>query len=125
MAAATAFLPWESALGWLGKIFGVGTKATEAGVTVLGKYPDYVNLASKLGAKRFNIPMEIWNKMTAAEQWAANVKFLERAISRGDKIVLSNAVKDINQVTGAFKKELEYLIKRGYRLSSDGSQMLK
>jgi RHS repeat-associated protein len=125
VSALFSLAPVDMVVGWFGKLFGVGTKATEAGVTVLGKYPDYIDLASKLGAKRFNIPMEIWNKMSAAEQWAANVKFLERAISRGDKIVLSNAVKDIKQVTGAFKQELEYLISRGYRLSSDGLQMLK
>ena len=95
------------------------------GITVLGKYPDYINLASELGAKRFNIPTNIWNKMTATEQWAANTKFLDRMIARGDKIILSNPVTDINKVTGAFRKELDYLIDKGYRLNSDGTQMIK
>ena len=99
--------------------------AAKGGTTVLGKYPDYINLASELGAKRFNIPTNIWNKMTAAEQWGANVKFLDRMIARGDKIVLSNRVTDINKVTGAFRKELDYLMGKGYKLSSDGLQMIK
>jgi RHS repeat-associated protein len=99
--------------------------AAKMGTTVLGKYPDYINLAGELGAKRFNIPANIWNKMTPAEQWAANVKFLDRMIARGDKIVLSNRVTDINKVSGAFRKELDYLTGKGYRLSSDGMQMIK
>lgn len=95
------------------------------GTTVLGKYPDYINLASELNAKRFNIPTEIWRKMTPAEQWAANQKFLDRMITRGDNIVLSNKVTDINSVSGAFRKELDYLMGKGYRLSSDGGSIIK
>ncbi len=108
---------------------GVSKIADEAfasnGVTVLGKYPDYLNIASELGANKFQIPAKIWNSMSAAEQWAANMKFLDRAIGRGDVIVLSNRVTDINKVSGAFRQELDYLINRGYRLSSDGLKMVK
>jgi RHS repeat-associated protein len=100
-------------------------QVTKQGTTVLGKFPDYMNLAEKLGARRFNIPTNIWDKMTLSEQWAANVKFLDRVIARGDKIVLSNRVTDINKVTGAFRKELDYLVGKGYRLGSDGLQMIK
>ena len=102
-----------------------GFAAKQEGITVLGKHPDYINLAGELGARRFNIPTNIWNKMSAAEQWAANQKFLDRMILRGDKIVLSNRVTDINEVSGAFRKELDYLIDKGYRLSDDGLQMIK
>jgi hypothetical protein len=63
--------------------------------------------------------------MSSAEQWGANVKFLDRAIARGDKIILSNKVTDISKVTGAFRKELNYLIEKGYKLSSDGLEMIK
>ncbi|MDR0715108.1 MAG: hypothetical protein LBF89_12780, partial [Bacteroidales bacterium] len=100
-------------------------KAVTKGVTVLGKYPDYINLASEIGAKRFNISTNIWNKMTAADQWIANVKFLDRAIERGDIIVLSNRVTNISNVTGSFRRELDYLISKGYKLSSSGLQMIK
>jgi hypothetical protein len=99
--------------------------AAESGTTVLGKFPDYINLAGELGAKRFSIPTNIWNNMSAAEQWAANTKFLDRMIARGDKIILSNPVLDINKVTGAFRKELDYMIGKGYRLNSGGTQLIK
>ncbi len=95
------------------------------GKTVLGKFPDYLKLADKLNARRFNIPEHIWAKMTDQQRWAANVKFLDRMIARGDDIILSNPVKDINIVTGAFRKELDYLIGKGFRISKDGTHMIK
>jgi hypothetical protein len=101
------------------------TNAATTGITVLGKYPDYLNLAEQLGARRFNVPTNIWNRMSAAEQWTANTKFLDRTILRGDKIILSNPVSDINKVSGAFRQELDYLIGKGYRLSSAGTQLIK
>jgi hypothetical protein len=63
--------------------------------------------------------------MTPAEQWAANVKFLDRTIARGDNIILANPVKNINNVSGYFRKELDYLIGKGYRLSKDGTQLIR
>jgi hypothetical protein len=100
-------------------------KISKSGKTVLGKYPDYLNLSDEIGAKRFNIPTEVWNKMTKAEQWTANKKFLDRMIKRGDDIVLSNPVKNIDDVSGAFRQELDYLTEQGFRLSKDGSMMIK
>ncbi len=52
-------------------------------VVVLGKYPDYINLADDLVARRFNVPDWVWNGMSDAERWAANQRFLDRAIARG------------------------------------------
>lgn len=101
------------------------TQAAKTGQTVLGKYPDYINFAKQLGARVFDIPMGIWDKMSDAEKWAANVKFLDRLIARGDEIILSNPVKNVNEVTGSFRKELDYLIQQGYRLSEDGTRMTK
>ncbi|WP_233138224.1 DUF6443 domain-containing protein [Mucilaginibacter sp. MD40] len=97
----------------------------EIGTTVLGKYPEYINLANQLNAKRFSIPINIWNKMSQAEQWQANVKFLDRMIARGDNIVLANRVTNLEEVSGAFRKELDYLIKKGYKISSDGLKMVR
>jgi hypothetical protein len=99
--------------------------AAETGATVLGKYPEYINLAEQLGAKRFSVPLNIWNKMSAAEQWSANQKFLDRMIMRGDNIILSNPVLDVNKVSGAFRQELDYIIGKGYRLNSTGTQLIK
>ena len=52
---------------------------------------DYIRVADELGAKRFSIPPEIWGKMDDVERWAANTKFLDRMIARGDEVVLSNS----------------------------------
>ena len=86
---------------------------------------DYINLASEVGAKRFNIPPKIWEGMTDAQRWVANQKFIDRIIARGDKIILSNRVMNINDISGSFRKELDYLTSKGYKLSVDGLQMIK
>jgi RHS repeat-associated protein len=95
------------------------------GITVLGKFPDYLNLAEKLSARRFNMPSAVWKTLKPADQWAANRRFLDRAITRDDEFVLSNPVRNVDEVRGAFRQEIEYLIGRGYRLSEDGSRMTR
>lgn len=52
-----------------------------SGVTVIGSYPQYTQLAQKIGANYFNIPAEEWAQMTPAQQWAANQTFLDAAIA--------------------------------------------
>ena len=104
---------------------GTSTATRGGAKTVLGKFPDYVNLADDLAAKRFSIPTKIWNKMSPAEQWAANRKFLDRMIARGDEIILSNPVKKVSEATGWFGKELNYLLEQGFRLSADGTRMIR
>ncbi len=63
--------------------------------------------------------------MGKVEQWAANKKFLDRMIKRGDDIILSNPVKNIDDVSGAFRQELDYLIEQGFRLSKDGTKIIR
>lgn len=63
--------------------------------------------------------------MSKAEQWAANQKFLDRAMARGDDILLSNPVRNINDVSGAFRQELDYLISHGFSLSADGTRLVR
>jgi len=99
--------------------------ATAAERTVLGKFPDYVNLAEGIGARRFSIPTNVWNKMSPAEQWVANERFLDGTIARGDDIILSNPVKNIGEATGWFGRELRYLADQGYRLAEDGARMVR
>jgi RHS repeat-associated protein len=102
-----------------GKILG------DIGKTVLGKTGSYEKLASELGANRFSIPTEIWKKMSEAERWTANQKFLDRMIMRGDEIILSDPVTNIDDVRGYFRKELDYLISSGFKLSADGLRMTR
>ncbi len=98
--------------------------AAKGGTSVLGHYPEYVKLAESLGARRFQIPTSVWNKMSAAEQWTANTKFLDRMILRGDNIRLATP---LNQVKPGsfFQKELNYLFGKGYKVSSDGLWLTK
>jgi hypothetical protein len=46
-------------------------------------------------------------------------------VMRRDKIILFNRLSDINKVSGAIRKELDYLIGKGYRLNSTGTQLIK
>jgi hypothetical protein len=91
---------------------------------VLGSFPIYLNLAEKLGAKRFSMPTEIFEALTKEEQWAANVKFLDRGIANGDNFILSNSAFEAKEGTG-FYKELQYMYKRGYKAAADGMSLIK
>lgn len=85
--------------------------------------PGYVELADAIGARRFAIPDEIWRGMTPAEQWAANQRFLDRMIRRGDDIALSTPARKARPGS-FFARELEYLAGKGYTVSPDGSRLL-
>ena len=63
--------------------------------------------------------------MTTAEKWIANQAFLDSVIERGDEIVFSDPVKNISNVSGAFRREIEYLLQKGYKLNDDGFGMTK
>jgi RHS repeat-associated protein len=121
-AATFLFTLKPSSVG--GKVGKYENVATKIETTVLGHYPEYVKLAEGIGARRFQIPTNVWNKMSVAEQWAANTKFLDRMILRGDKIRLATP---LNQVKPGsfFQKELNYLFSKGYKVSSIGRWLIK
>jgi hypothetical protein len=102
----------------------VRQERAKSGQIVLGKGSTYRTKGDEIGAKTFEIPDEIWKKMTPEQQWAANRKALDRAIARGDRIALSNPINDLTN-TGAFKKEVDYLKSKGYEISSDGLELIK
>jgi hypothetical protein len=120
-----ALYGWVAMLDVPGGEFGVAGDALSAGKTVLGKYPAYKDMAQELGANWLNVPTDVWDAMSPAEQWAANQKFLDRAIARGDEFILATPVQDINEVSGSFRQELDYLTTKGYQLSADGTRMVK
>jgi len=91
--------------------------------TVLGSYPDYIKLSDRLGARRFEMPMDVWNKLSPSQRWTANRKYLDRMISKGDEVILSNPVSSAQPGT-TFLKEIQYLRSRGYRISDDGLRMI-
>jgi len=102
---------------------GVAKGVAAEGKTVLGHYPEYKSLAESLSARRFNIPESAWNKMSEAERWGANQKFLDRMISRGDDVILATPLDKVRPGS-YFARELEYMSGRGYGPSADGTRLI-
>lgn len=81
-------------------------------------------MSEKLGTKPFSIPDDIWNKMTKAEQWAANQKFLDRAIAKGAEFNLATPIDKVRP--GSFlEKEINYLLSQGYKFINNGTKLVK
>src|SRR5262249_31224313 len=100
-----------------------GIERAATATAVIGHYPAYIELADKLGARAFTVPPEIWAKMTFAEQWAANQKFLDRAIAAGATFVLATAKNDIR--SGSWlAREVEYLLQHGYEWNADATRLI-
>ena len=124
--------PWFSPIDLIsGSFFGklavagvaISTRVVQRGASVLGHYPGYVTLAENVGARYFSVPKHVWDKMTPAEQWAANSRFLDRLVARGDTVMLSTAASEA-RAGSWFARELGYLSERGYTLSVDGMRMI-
>jgi hypothetical protein len=81
---------------------------TGSGETVLGHYADdYIGLAQSRGASYFDIG-DAYNGLTPAQQWAANQRVLDAAISNGDRITL--ATSRLNVRPGSpLAREISYL----------------
>jgi hypothetical protein len=94
------------------------------GQTVLGHFPQYKQLGDSLDARTFNIPESAWNKMSEAERWEANQKFLDRMIARSDEILLATPLDKVRPGS-YFARELEYLGSKGYVPSHDGTRLVK
>ena len=106
---------------WVYKFLGI---AAGPGTIVLGRYPMYLSLASKLGSGVFSIATSVWNGMSEFARWSANKAFLDKAIQAGKKITLSsNAYKA--KPGSYFYKEIQYLLSRGYKIVKNGWEMVK
>ena len=98
--------------------------AAQRGVSVLGHHPGYIKYAESIGARYFKtIPREIVERMGPAELRAANTRFLDRLIARGDIVQLSTPAAQA-RAGSTFAWELQYLQSQGYRLTADGMRML-
>jgi len=113
--------------GAAGTLRGLGGTAFRGTVgsreVVLGHYPGYVETATRIGARYFNVPKRAWDQMSPAQQWAANQRFLDRIISRGDTVILSTQVTRARPGS-AFSREVEYLSRHGYEVVDDGARMV-
>ena len=97
--------------------------AVEPGITVLGHYPQYVELAQSLGANHFNLAPEVWEAMSPADRWAANRAVLDAAAARGDEIRLATPLREGPSI---FRDELEYMSDTyGYEVSPDGTRLIR
>lgn len=112
-----ALIPFATGVGHATRAGAALPKVTRAAgqasdLTVIGHYPEYTQLADRLGANRFQVPQHAWDRMSAAEQWAANQRFLDRAINRGSEIRLATPLDRVRPGS-AYERELRYLAKRG------------
>jgi hypothetical protein len=96
-----------------------------SGITVLGPRDSFRKVANQIGARYFDVPDHIWAKMTPVERELANGKFLDRTISRGDRILLS-APFDPTKPPGGFAWEIDYMVgRKGFKISADGMELLR
>jgi len=57
--------------------------------------------------------------MSPTEQWAANLKFLDRAITRGSNMQLATPANAAREGS-FFERELQYMQSKGYTVGPDG-----
>jgi hypothetical protein len=94
-------------------------------ILVLGRFPAYIDMADELGAHRFAIPTEVWNRMAPGQQWAANQRALDRAIARNAEIRLATPLSEVKDPNSSYARELGYMMTKGYRLSADGARLIR
>ncbi len=96
----------------------------ENNIIVLGHRPVYYERAAQLGARRFRMTDDTWNRLTDAERWALNQQFLDEAIARESEIVLATPLDEMRRGS-FFEREINYLRGKGFRLSDDGTRMVR
>ena len=100
------------------------TSRTGKPKTILGRTTDgYIEKADELGANKFEIPQEQFEKMSEDERWNANKEFLDDVIDSGSDIEL---VTPWDSAEGYyFQREKDYLQSRGFSPSSDGYHLIR
>jgi hypothetical protein len=87
----------------------------QSGITVIGKFPRYIELAKEIGGKALNIPIEIYTSLSKSEFWEINQQFLDDAITNNDIIVLASSPSEAD-LGSFFRMELDYLQEVGYQI---------
>lgn len=98
---------------------GAAARTAQGADRVLGHYPEYLQVGEAIGAKAFDIPMDVWRTMSPDAQWAANLKFLDRGMADGAEFVMATRRSDI-RAGSDLAKEVDHLLKNGYEWASDG-----
>ena len=78
----------------------------------LGHYPQYAVTGDLEGLTRLQMSEATWRSLNTYDLWLVNKAFLDQAIARGDKFVLTTDV----QRYSFFAEEIQYLINSGYKL---------
>lgn len=88
----------------------------------LGYYEDYLLQAEKNNTDKFHLDLEK-TPMTDKQLWRANKRFLRYHIWKGSIFELSSKPNPLTPFRG-FNKEINFMSKQGYRITSDGKQLM-
>jgi RHS repeat-associated protein len=94
------------------KLAKASTLNAGTGYVALGHYPEYAVTGDFEGLTRLQIPDATWRSLNTYDLWRVNRAFLDQAISRGDRFVITTDV----QRYSFFAEEIQYLIDNGYKL---------
>ena len=67
--------------------------------------------------------MRVFRSWSPTQKWAANVRFLDRLIARGDQVHLATNISTL-PARGTFAREVQYLLERGYTIGYSGWRLL-
>ena len=95
-----------------------------SGITVLGRYPRYIEVARALRSRLFSYPTEMWDKLSPVQQYRLNMEFLRYAVSKGQDIILSANAYSAPE-NSAFASEIRFLLANGYRIVNEGWKMVR
>lgn len=80
---------------------------------VLGHFPAYIQLAASIGARAFVIPPDVYDRLTAAERWEANRRFIDDDIAEGGPIILATPPRAVRPGS-VLEQEMAYMAALGF-----------
>jgi RHS repeat-associated protein len=89
----------------------------QGGITMLGSYDEYINMARLEGVTYFDMPKEAYDALTKASGdlvWEVNRQFLDDSIAAGHGFVIT--VGEGKEIGRYLQREIEYLTQHGYTL---------
>lgn len=96
-----------------------GGSAAAKGISVIGPRDTYRVFAKQIGAKFLDVTNEAWT-------WTKNEEFLAGVVKRGDDVIFAGKFNPkLLEAGTALDREINYLIERGYKWTSDFSKLVK
>jgi hypothetical protein len=101
----------------------------------IGRYPAYIRDGQGSGSRVFDVGDHPFTAMVGrldsfgglqddSEFWIRNSRFLDKAIANGSTVRLASDPFARANLRSGFRREVDYLISKGYSVSPDGSTML-